>query len=73
MGPARSKGSIEKAKASGMNALALTDHGNLYGALEFYKAAKAGGINPILGYEAYIAPDSRFPRRPMRKGRPVTT
>jgi len=44
----------------GMNALAITDHGNLHGALEFYGAAKAAGINPIIGYEAYIAPGSRF-------------
>ena len=44
----------------GMNALAITDHGNLHGALEFYQAAKAAGINPIIGYEAYIAPGSRF-------------
>jgi len=53
------EGLIERAKEQGMNALALTDHGNLYGALEFYQAARDGGINPILGYEAYIAPDSR--------------
>jgi DNA polymerase-3 subunit alpha len=51
---------VERTKAHGMNALALTDHGNLHGALEFYKTAKAGGINPILGMEAYIAPGSRF-------------
>ncbi|MEY4177119.1 MAG: polymerase subunit alpha [Planctomycetota bacterium] len=51
---------VERTKSHGMNALALTDHGNLHGALEFYKAAKAGGINPILGMEAYIAPGSRF-------------
>jgi DNA polymerase-3 subunit alpha len=44
----------------GMNALAITDHGNLHGALEFYQAAKAAGLNPIIGYEAYIAPGSRF-------------
>ena len=43
-----------------MDALALTDHGNLHGALEFYKKAKAKDINPIIGYEAYIAPKSRF-------------
>ncbi len=42
-----------------MNSLALTDHGNLHGALEFYKAAKDAGVNPILGIEAYIAPSSR--------------
>ncbi len=45
-----------------MNALALTDHGNLHGALEFYQTARKAGINPILGYEAYIAPDSRLKR-----------
>jgi len=44
----------------GMTALAITDHGNLHGALEFYEAAKKAGINPIIGYEAYIAPGSRF-------------
>ena len=53
-------GLIGKCKASGMNALALTDHGNLYGALEFYTKARDAGINPIIGYEAYIAPGSRF-------------
>src|SRR6478609_6915227 len=45
---------VAKAKQAGMNALAITDHGNLYGALEFYSEAKTQGINPILGYEAYI-------------------
>ena len=51
---------VERAKSHGMNALALTDHGNLHGALEFYRKAKDAGINPIVGYEAYIAPGSRF-------------
>jgi DNA polymerase-3 subunit alpha len=51
---------VERAKDLRMNALALTDHGNLYGALEFYQEAKAAGIKPILGYEAYVAPGSRF-------------
>ncbi len=51
---------VERAKTLGMNSLALTDHGNLYGALDFYKKANAAGIKPILGYEAYIAPGSRF-------------
>jgi DNA polymerase-3 subunit alpha len=54
---------IARAKDHGMNALALTDHGNLHGALEFYNKAKAKGINPILGYEAYIAPGSRFEKK----------
>jgi DNA polymerase III subunit alpha len=51
---------VERAKQHGMNALALTDHGNLHGALEFYQKARSAGINPIVGYEAYVAPGSRF-------------
>lgn len=47
---------IEAAKKNGMDALALTDHGVMYGAIEFYKKAKAAGIKPIIGQEAYIAP-----------------
>lgn len=50
---------VNRAKELGMNSLALTDHGNLYGALQFYRACKAADINPILGYEAYVAPGSR--------------
>ena len=53
---------LDRAGELGMTALALTDHGNLHGAVEFYRAAKERGINPILGYEAYIAPHSRFDR-----------
>ena len=44
-------------------ALAMTDHGNLFGAVEFYKKATAKGIKPILGYEAYVAAESRFDRK----------
>jgi DNA polymerase-3 subunit alpha len=54
------KGLVARAKELGMNALAITDHGNLYGAVEFYKACQDAGINPVLGYEAYVAPGSRF-------------
>src|SRR3954469_1778157 len=54
---------VKRAKELGMNGLALTDHGNLHGALEFYKQAKEAGINPIVGYEAYIAPGSRFEKK----------
>ncbi len=57
---------VARAKELGMNSLALTDHGNLHGALEFYQTAKKAGINPILGYEAYIAPDSRSQARRRR-------
>ena len=55
-------GMIGRAKELGMNALAITDHGNLYGAIEFYEACRAAGLNPIVGYEAYVAPASRFER-----------
>ncbi len=51
---------VEKAKKEGMNALALTDGGNMHGAIEFYKTATAAGIKPILGVDAYLAPRSRF-------------
>jgi DNA polymerase III subunit alpha len=51
---------VTRCAQHGMNSLALTDHGNLHGALEFYRKAKGAGINPIIGYEAYIAPGSRF-------------
>ncbi|HEY4523287.1 MAG TPA: DNA polymerase III subunit alpha [Candidatus Paceibacterota bacterium] len=51
---------VERAKELGMESIALTDHGNLYGAIEFYKKAKKIGIKPILGVEAYLAPSSRF-------------
>ncbi len=51
---------VQRAKERGMSALAITDHGNLHGALEFYRKAKAAELNPVIGYEAYIAPGSRF-------------
>lgn len=43
---------VARAKQHGMNGLALTDHGNLHGALQFYSKCKAADINPIIGYEA---------------------
>lgn len=57
---------IKHVKGQGMNACAITDHGNLYGALEFYQKAKDAGINPILGYEAYVAPAHRTSREVTR-------
>ena len=51
---------IEKVKSNGNNAVALTDHGNMFGAIEFYKKAVAQGINPIIGCEMYVAQRSRF-------------
>src|SRR5258707_2463512 len=53
---------IGRAKACGMPALALADHGNLFGAVEFYGKAKAAGVKPILGMEAYITPGPRQDR-----------
>lgn len=50
---------VQQAKSLGMNALALTDHGNLFGAIEFYNACKANDLNPVIGYEAYVAPGDR--------------
>src|SRR3990167_11379907 len=51
---------VDKAKERGMDALALTDAGNMHGAIEFYKAATAADIKPILGVDTYVAPRSRF-------------
>jgi DNA polymerase-3 subunit alpha len=53
---------VRRVQSLGMNAVALTDHGNLYGAIELYSEATAAGIKPIFGYEAYVAPGSRFDR-----------
>jgi DNA polymerase-3 subunit alpha len=53
---------VQKAKELGMESLAITDHGVMYGAIEFYQAAKEAGIKPIIGSEIYIAPGSRFGR-----------
>ncbi len=51
---------VKKAKSMGYKALALTDHGNMYGAIEFYECCLKEGIKPIIGMEAYLAPNSRF-------------
>ncbi|MCI0546964.1 MAG: DNA polymerase III subunit alpha [Candidatus Rokubacteria bacterium] len=53
---------VERAKGLGLPALALTDHGNLFGAIDFYEACRKAGIRPILGCELYVAPGSRFER-----------
>jgi DNA polymerase III subunit alpha len=50
------RGVVDEVKRGGMRAVALTDHGNLYGAIDFYTAARAQGIKPILGVEAYVSP-----------------
>ena len=53
---------VKRVKELGMNAAAITDHGVMYGAVDFYREAKAAGINPIIGCEVYVAPGSRFDR-----------
>mgnify|MGYP000367498183 CR=1 FL=1 len=53
---------VARVKELGMNSAAITDHGVMFGVIDFYKAAKAAGINPILGCEVYVAPNSRFDR-----------
>lgn len=53
---------VARVKELGMNSAAITDHGVMYGVVEFYKTAKAAGINPIIGCEVYVAPNSRFDR-----------
>src|SRR5689334_15294685 len=55
---------VERVKELGMEAIAVTDHGVLYGAVEFYKKAKKESIKPILGVEAYVAPRDRFSKEP---------
>jgi DNA polymerase-3 subunit alpha len=59
-GAARLKDLFKGCEQAGMPALAMTDHGNLYGAYDFYNQAKAAGVKPILGTEAYLAPKTRF-------------
>ncbi len=51
---------IDRAKELNMPAIAITDHGSMYGVIDFYKAAKAKGVKPIIGCEVYVAPKSRF-------------
>ncbi|RME88800.1 MAG: DNA polymerase III subunit alpha [Planctomycetota bacterium] len=53
---------VEKAHRTGMRAVAITDHGNMFGAIEFYKKCKNTGVKPLIGMEGYIASKSRFDR-----------
>ncbi|MFY8212312.1 MAG: DNA polymerase III subunit alpha, partial [Candidatus Nanopelagicus sp.] len=54
---------VEEVAKQGMPAIAMTDHGNVFGAYEFYKSAKSANVKPIIGIEAYVAPESRFDKR----------
>ena len=67
-GAARIGDLVDAAVADGQTALGITDHGNMYGILDFYRACRDRGVKPILGTEAYMAHDTRF-ERPSRRGR----
>ena len=69
-GAARLKDMFKHASSLGMPAVAMTDHGNMHGAADFTKQATAAGIKPILGIEAYVAPESRYNQKPIRWGQP---
>lgn len=59
-GACRIKNMMERVREIGQDAIALTDHGVMYGTIDFYRAAKAAGIKPIIGCEVYVAPRTRF-------------
>ncbi len=67
-GAARVKDLVHAAAEDGQPALGITDHGNMYGVLDFYAACRDAGINPVIGTEAYMAADSRHDR-PVRRGK----
>ncbi len=67
-GAARIDDAIAEAVRQGMPALAITDHGNMFGAFEFWKKATKAGIKPIIGLEAYSAPEGRLHKKPVRWG-----
>ena len=58
---------VSKTKELGMDSIAMTDHGVLYGAIDFYRLAKEAGIKPIIGCEMYVAPGSRLDKNPSEK------
>jgi DNA polymerase III subunit alpha len=66
-GAARIRDMVGRAKELGMPALAITDHGTMYGVIDFYKEAKKAGVKPVIGCEVYVAPRGRSDRdRPYR-------
>jgi DNA polymerase-3 subunit alpha len=65
-GAARVEEMVLAAKADGQSAIGITDHGNLYGVIDFYESCRQHGVTPIIGLEAYMAANSRFDRPPRR-------
>src|SRR6516225_1672081 len=64
-GAAKSGLLFKEAARLGMPAVGMTDHGNMFGAYEFFQGAKKAGIKPVIGIEAYLAPESRHHKRPV--------
>ena len=62
-GAARVEKLAQEVAQSGDGAIAMTDHGNVFGAFDFYKTMKKAGVKPIIGIEAYVAPESRFDKK----------
>jgi len=62
-GAIRVKDLMKHVKSLGMDSVAMTDHGNMFGAVDFYEAAKKEGVKPIIGQEFYVAPGSRFDKK----------
>ena len=56
----------DRLRECGQDAVAITDHGNMYGVIEFYKTCKKAGIKPIIGCEVYVARGSRFEKKSVR-------
>ncbi|MFD8557023.1 DNA polymerase III subunit alpha [Streptosporangium canum] len=69
-GAARLKQMFKQVGELGMPAIAITDHGNMHGAYDFYKQATGAGIKPVIGIEAYVAPASRHQKKPVLWGEP---
>ena len=66
-GAARIRELVSRAKELGMDSLAITDHGNMYGAIAFYKECMKQGIKPVIGMETYVAPNSIYEKQGTRE------
>ncbi len=71
-GACRIRDIMARVKEVGQEAVAITDHGNMYGVIDFYRAAKAAGVKPIIGCEVYVAPRTRFGQRARVRPRGVS-
>ncbi|MEU4233275.1 DNA polymerase III subunit alpha [Nonomuraea sp. NPDC026600] len=69
-GAAKNGTLIAEVQRQGMPAVAMSDHGNMHGAYDFYRQATAAGVKPVIGIEAYVAPESRYNKKPVLWGEP---